>query len=225
MRDAYTILGMLVTIVAVLNFLHAIHAFPLIPIQRQLLETYEAIVHGAFNWITWPLGFRIPSPIKDVLFIYGLAGGAFMRTRMAEGIYGPVSHAARLSSIARVLIWPMRSHGGIVVTGELGVSTKSRIGVAYSVAPEWLRRAFDFLLWPRVASQYWQEPMVYFHEYGGTYQTFAADYRPGGLKIFLHDRRLVFAVHAGMVLLSVFAILIINGFLAPPASLLPFDPN
>lgn len=221
MRGAFAILGLIVTTVAVLNFLYAIFAFPVSPVLRQLLDTYRAIVHGAFDWITWLFGFRIPGPLKDGLFLYGLAGGAFMRARVAEGIYDPVSPPARLPAIVRVLVWPKRSHGGIVVPGEGGISMKSRVGVAYSIAPTWLRRAFDFLLWPRVAIQYWSQPMVYFHEYGGTYQTFAAGYRPGGWKTFLHDRRIVFAVHAGVILLAVVAILVVNGFLAPPASLLP----
>lgn len=221
MKGAYAVLSIVVTIVAVLNFLHALFAFPLLPILRQLLDTYRAIVHGAFNWIVWPFGLRIPGPLADTLFLYGLAGGAFMRARIAEGIYDPVAHPAKLRSIMRVLVWPNRSHGGIVVPGEGGISTKPRIGVAYSIAPKWLRRVFDFLLWPRVAVQYWKRPMVHFHEYGATYQTFAANYRPGGRKPFLYDRRIILAIHISMILLAVLFILIVNGFLAPPISLLP----
>jgi hypothetical protein len=221
MKGAYAILGIVVTVVAILNFLHAIIAFPLLPVLRQLLDTYRAIVHGAFNWVVWPFGLRIPGPLADALFLYGLAGGAFMRARIAEGIYDPVSPPAKLSSILRVLVWPQRSHGGIVAPGERSISTKGRIGVAYSIAPKWLRRIFDFLLWPRVGIQYWKRPMVHFHEYNGTHQTFAANYRPGGRKPFMHDRRVVFAAHMILILLAVVLILVVNGFLAPPSSLLP----
>ena len=221
MRGTYAILGIVVTAVAILNFLHALIAFPLLPILSQLLDTYRAIVHGAFNWMAWPFGLRIPGPLADALFLYGVAGGAFMRARIAEGIYNPVSPPAKLTSIVRVLLWPERSRGGIVIPGERTISMKSRIGAAYSIAPTWLRRSLDFLLWPRVAVQYWKSPMVHFHEYGGTYQTFAANYRPGGQKPFMHDRRVVFAIHITAILLAVALILVVNGFLAPPKSLLP----
>jgi hypothetical protein len=213
----YGMLGIIVASVAIVNFLHALSQFPIGAILRQLLDTYRAVVHGAIDWVTWPINLRVPATFKDLFFLYSVVGGACMRARMSENIYPDHDNVQPLSAIARVILRPRRLQGLVVTPGEIGLSTNNRMVVAYRIAPPWLRRAFDFLLWPRVVLQYWRSPMVYFAHYTATYQTFKAGYIPGPQKDFLYDRRLVLAFQVGAVVLTVFLVLIINGFLTPIA--------
>jgi hypothetical protein len=209
----YGALGTIVSVVAVLNFFEEIARLPFSFLLQQILATYQAIVHGAFDWILWPFGLKIPSAMKDIIFIYGVVGSSFMRSRMSENIYPDHSNIQPIGQIAKVLLFPERKLGLIVVPGELGLSTDRRLVAAYSVSPEWLRRTFDFVLWPRVAAQYFRNPMVYFAEYSATFQTFPSDYTPGPRKEFKYDRRVVFLFQISAVFLVVLLILIVNGFL------------
>lgn len=207
-----SLLGIIAAAVSILNFIHELLQFPLTIVVGHLLAAYEKVIHGAIDWLTLPLHLDIPGPIKDGLFLYCVIGGAFMRARIAEGIYLDQGRIKPLCTILRIVVWPKRSLGCIVVPGERGLSTGGRIKVAYQVSPLWLRRVFDFALWPRVAIQYWMGPMVYFHEYGGTFQSFAPGYTPGPHKEFLYDRRLIFALQIGAVAAAVFCFFVLNGF-------------
>lgn len=211
----YGLAGTLVAGVALLNFVQQLLALNLDFIVEQLLVTYQAIVHGAIDWLTWPLQLHFSGWFKDTIFLYVLTGGAFMRARLAEGIY-LARKPQPVRVIAKFLLRPDREWGAVRIPGESGLRTGSRLQIAYGVSPKWLQMAFDLLLWPRVARQYWTLPMVHFHEYGGTYQRFRSGYVPGPRKPFLYDRRLVFGAQLVGVLSVTAFILIINGFLVMP---------
>lgn len=214
----YNVLGIAVAALACLNFISAIIHFPMTDILRQMLATYQAIVHGGIDWLTYLLQFRLPGPLKDFLFIYGVIGGGFMRARMIdEGCKGGADRPKTLAVLARVLLWPHRTMGLIRISGEPGVSTDRRLVAIYQNAPSWLRRAMDFLLWPRVARQFWKNPRVYKNEYLGTYPSFSANYRPGSHKVFLYDRRHRFYLQVGAVFGVVVFVIVVNGFLTLPA--------
>lgn len=214
----YNVLGIAVAALACLNFISAMIHFPLNEILKQVLATYQAIVHGAIDWLTYMLQFRLPGPLKDFLFIYGMIGGGFMRARMIdEGCKGSADHPKSLAVLGRILLWPHRTLGLIRVPGETGVSTERRLVAIYQNAPSWLRRAMDFLLWPRVALQFWRNPRVYKNEHLGTYSSFPANYTPGGRKVFVYDRRHRFYLQVGAMFTVVVLVIVVNGFLTLPA--------
>lgn len=74
----------------------------------------------------------------------------------------------------------------------------------------------DFLLWPRVARQFWKNPRVFYNDYLGTFPSFPVGYSLGQHKIFIYDRRHRFYIQVGAVLAIVFATIVINGFLTMP---------
>ena len=61
----------------------------------------------------------------------------------------------------------------------------------YKNSPTWLKKFMDVVLWPRVAIQYFNRPCVYRNTYNDSIQSFAAGYKPGGIKEFLYDRRII----------------------------------
>jgi len=218
MSSLYAVTGIVVAAVASLNFLAALVQLPLAAIVRQLLVTYSAIVHGALDWLLFPIGLRLPGPVIDMLFLYTLIGGCFARARAGEIVHrGGTSRPKSAPVLLRLLIWPERSHGLIVVPGEPGLSVNpSRIAAVYRHAPGWLRRTLDLVLWPRVARQYWARPRVYQNDHMGTFPSFEVGYTPSSNKFFIYDRRYIFMAQVAGVLAVVAAILVVNGFLVVP---------
>lgn len=204
----YGWLGVLVASVATANFIFSLTNLPISASIGALFSTYKAIVHVAFDWITLPFRFRIPGVVKDLLFLYGIVGGAFVRARLAENIYTKRNQSLR-NAIRVLLSFPLRDIDG-------GYPLNSRFAVFWQHSPNWLRCLLDFALWPRVAIQYWNRPMVHVNEYLGTYPTFPAGYKTH--KPLLYDRRIVFTIQLAAVLLGLFAILVTNAFLTLPQS-------
>ncbi|WP_150129666.1 hypothetical protein [Bosea sp. RAC05] len=207
MNTWYSWLGVLVAGIAITNFMFSVTQLPLSTVVATLLKTYQAIVHGSIDWALYLFGWKLPGWIKDLIFIYFIIGGAFMRARQAEGIYS--THDTSFLYAFKGLYSRHNRDGSTSIQG-------AGLSVMYQRSPIWLKRAMDLLLWPRVARQYIKIPMVYFHEYSGTYQTFKANYTPGPRKVFLHDRRKLFFVHLFSAALVMIFIVIINGFLTIP---------
>ncbi|CAH0356658.1 MAG: hypothetical protein WA085_05015 [Sphingobium sp.] len=217
MSGIYNILGIVVAVVACLNFVNSLGHLHLSTILSSLLATYRAIVHGAINWVTLPFRIRLPGYVDDLLFLYVLIGGSFMRARASEIVYRGDWDPKSMWVIARILIWPERWNGCIKIPGESAIPlNSSRVSVAYSRSPAWFRRVLDMLLWPRVARQYWRRPRVFRNEYLGTFPSFEVGYQPGQQKIFIYDRRYMFAAQISAVLAASLFVVLINAFLLPP---------
>ncbi|MBK3842912.1 hypothetical protein [Paraburkholderia aspalathi] len=203
------VLGILASSVALCNFLSTLLSVHLSAALATLLTTYKLLVHGAIDWILFPLGIKLPQWIKDAIFIYCIVGGAFMRARMREDVYAdPPKDASLLKSLKIVSKRVIVINGGIPMTG--------RMSVFYQVSPKWVRRVMDAVLWPRVARQYFARPMVHQNDYLGTFPSFPAGYKPGSYKVFLYDRRHVFYFQLAAAFAAVIFILVVNGFLSVP---------
>lgn len=203
----YAVFGAIVAGIAFANFVFSLLNINLSLVISTLLGTYKAIVHGGIDWVLSAFSWRLPDWAKDVIFLYGLAGGAFVRARAGEGIYP--NDATSVRKALRALLFRRDEDGG--------VSLASPMTRMYQKSPKWLKAALDFTLWPRVAKQYFLRPMVYLNEYLGTYPTFSASYKPGSHKIFIYDRRKIFIAHAVIILLVFSFIVIINAFLVIPS--------
>lgn len=208
LRDWYAIFGQIAAVVAVTNFVFSAFNLEAIFVLKAILNSYRDIVHGAISWLLYPFRLRIPWFANDFLFIYTLIGGSFMRSRASEGIYPDNGDAIFWSAVSALLFKKELGPGTSLNTG--------RLYLTYKYSPDWLRRTMDFVLWPRVARQYFNQPCVYRNEHTTSIQTFAADYTPGGRKTFLFDRRFVFLVQVVCITAGVLAIVIINGFSASP---------
>lgn len=194
LRQWYNLFGVLAASVAISNFLFALLNLAPAVIIRELFFAYVFVFHGVIDLALFPFGLSLPGWTKDLLFLYAVLGGSFMRARASEGIYSDGS----LKRAWYTLRTGKSAAGGLF----LG----SRLSSVWKESPRWLQRVLDFVLWPRVARQYFQQPMVYLHHYHGTHQTFAAGYKPGGWKTFLDDRRLVFLVQFCAVIIAVVAL-------------------
>jgi hypothetical protein len=204
----YGWLGVLVASVATANFVFSLTNLPLSASIISIISTYKAIVHAAFDWITLPFQFRIAGWAKDMIFLYCLIGGAFVRARLSERIYSEHNQSVR-NALWVLFSFPLKN-----VDGSFPLNT--RFATVWQHSPQWMRSLLDFLLWPRVAIQYCRKPMVHENDYLGTYPTFPAGYQTS--KPFLYDRRVVFAIQLLAVMLGLFAIVVTNAFLTLPQS-------
>lgn len=210
----YGLLGAIVTTVSVCNFLYTLLHFPISLTLATLLSTYRFIVHGMLDWLMFLTPWRLLPVTKDVIFLYCMIGGAFMRARMTDVRVASVDPS---SSVWRTIQFIMKGKGHFSPDypgqKELVVLSPRTL---YRYSPVLVRRAMDFLLWPRVAKQYWALPRVYQNDYLGTFPAFPVGYTPSHNKFFIYDRRYVFAVQLLIILGAVVAALVVNGFLTIP---------
>lgn len=210
----YGLLGAIVTVVSVCNFLFTLLHFPISLTLATLLSTYRFIVHGAFDWLMFLTPWRLLPATKDLIFLYGVIGGAFMRARMTDV---RVADLDPESSVWRSIQFIMKREG-YFSTDYSGRKELVKLSLRslYRFSPAWVRRAMDCLLWPRVAKQYWALPRVYQNDYLGTFPAFQVGYTPSHNKFFIYDRRYVFAAQLLIIFSAVAAILVVNGFLSIP---------
>ena len=85
LKSWFSFFGVLVAVVAVTNFIFSLFQLNVSEIIGLVLDAYKAIIHGLFDWMTWVFGFQLTWYVKDALFLYGLVGGSFLRSRASEG--------------------------------------------------------------------------------------------------------------------------------------------
>lgn len=205
-----SVLGIVVSAVAICNFIFSLATLPITATLSALLDTYRLIVHGLINWLLWPFGWKLPPWLTDVLFLYGVLGGAFMRARMREQVYPTVpAKASLLRSLKIVCQRRVKLPDGSIPLGR-------RATIFYQESPQWVRRAMDAILWPRVARLYYSWPRVFRNDYLGTYPSFKVGYQPPKYKEFMYDRRHVFYMQLIAAIAATMFILVINGLLSIP---------
>lgn len=206
MSSPFGVLGTVLAAISTTNLVFTLFSIPVALHIQPVYASYIAYVHGLISHLVHWAGWTPPSWGKDLIVIYFLIGGFFMRSRGAEGIYDSKKSNSILAALRLVLQRRIVFPNGAIPAG-------SRMTVLYQESPGRAKRVLDTVLWPRVAMQYFDMPCVYFHEYSGTYQTFEADYTPGPRKEYLYDRRMVLAVQLLIVSCAVMVLCITN-FLA-----------
>lgn len=206
LKSWFAIFGLFAAIVSASNFVISVFNIGTHEFFEIVLNTYRGIFHGVINLILFPLKIKLPPYAKDLVVIYFLIGGSFLRARRAEGsIYLDGDNCSVKNAFLALLF------------GREPGNTKSlysgRGYLMYQYSPTWMRQTLDVLIWQRVLIQYWNRPRVFRNEYNGSIQSFSATYTPGGIKTFLYDRRVIFLVQALAVILGVIGVIVVNGFL------------
>ncbi|EIV8661272.1 hypothetical protein [Vibrio parahaemolyticus] len=206
-NDGYSVVGIMVTVLSCTNFMFSLFNLERSDVLEVVLMTYESIVFGLIDWLTFPFNVTFPWYIKNIIFLYCIMGGAYLRTSNIENQGWEAKEGTIKSAVLAFLFKKTPGPGTPVFTG--------RIYLTYLYSPRWLRMVMDYTLWPRYFRLEMAKPCVYISDFSGK-SSFKAGYTPGSHKVFQFDRRVVFLLQLSVVLLSTFMVIIVNGFLVMP---------
>lgn len=209
LRSAVTLVSLLGTVgttIALLNFLTSLLTLSLSASFEAMLSAYKLLIHGAIDWLLFFVGVKLPLWAKDMIFIYLIIGGAFMRSRMRETVKAvPPKNASLLKSL-RIVCAP------VVQRSDGTISSLGRMIDFYQESPFWVRRIMDILLWPRIAKRYFAKPRVFFNPNSGTHPAFSMHSDPGPYLVFVYDRRHIFYMQLFAAIAATLFALVIGGF-------------